>query len=147
MPRYPCNQHLIPNAERTLSACALGPVPKWQHTRAIIIYVCVADLVCGHQPALLNASGLGLAGKNIALRSQKLRRDRSVAGFGIVELLCKPPVKLDRNGTDRDVTRSSRNPACYSFCSWAPSGSAVSCSFAGSVQEGMLLEGTNCLGE
>jgi len=55
-----------------------------------MIYVCVADLICGHQPALLNASGLGLAGTNIALdraEASAHRRDRSVTGSGIVELL------------------------------------------------------------
>src|ERR1700761_1758031 len=52
-------------------------------------------------------------------------------------------------GTRRIGTRPrcSRNPACYFFWCWARSGSAVSCSFACSIQEGMLLEGIGCLGE
>ena len=33
----------------------------------VMIYVCVADLFCGLRAAALNASGLGLAEKNIAL--------------------------------------------------------------------------------
>jgi len=24
-------------------------VPEWQHAKTMMIYVCVADLICGHQ--------------------------------------------------------------------------------------------------
>ena len=38
-----------------------------------MIHVCVADLICGHQPALLNASGLKASRNEHRLRSQKHR--------------------------------------------------------------------------
>jgi hypothetical protein len=51
--------------------------------------------------ALLNANGLGAAGMPLIADASAHRRDRSVA-FGIVELLCKTPLKHDRNVPGRD---------------------------------------------
>jgi hypothetical protein len=150
-------QFQIPKRTCTLSVCALRTVPKWQHTRTIkadvkvLIYVCVADLICEQTSGSVAERERTRVRRNEhRLGSQKHRLtsaiDRSLSASSNCCASRLSSMIGTRDGPRRNP-RSSRNPACYFFCSWARSGSAVSCSSACSIQEGMLLEGISCFGE
>src|SRR5437763_11288805 len=106
---------------------AIITVKHNNHTYGLM-HVPVTDIFREQQRSHLIASRLGWARNQVALKRRLAGGMDQLAGFA---------------SSNRCA---NRNSACYFFCFRAPSGAAFSCSSCPS-QEGMLLEGINCLGK